>query len=113
MKTFDISKIDWQPVRPNVASGVFGKRLLTDGVWVVLTRVAPRGTFTMHQDDYGHLFYFLSGQGIVRVGNEQIPAREGVVVQIEPGEPHAYENTGSQDLILLSLNLPAPNQGKR
>ncbi len=110
MKTFDISNLDWQPVRPNVTTGVFGKRLLADGVWVVLTRVAPGGKFATHRDDYGHLFYFLSGEGIVRVGDEQIVARHGVVVQIEPGEPHAYENTGSQDLVLLSLNLPAPNQ---
>ncbi len=107
MKTFNTSGIDWQPVRPKDTTGVFGKRLLQDGVWVVLTRVAPGGKFTPHRDNYAHLFYFLSGEGIVRVGEDQIDAREGVVVQVEPGEPHAYENTGSQDLILLSLNLPA------
>ncbi len=113
MKSFEIFNLEWQPVRPNVTTGVFGKRLLADGVWVVLTRVAAGGKFTTHRDVYGHLFYFLGGQGIVRVGAEEVPARQGVVVQIEPGEPHAYENTGTDDLVLLSLNLPAPNNSKK
>jgi quercetin dioxygenase-like cupin family protein len=106
LKAFNTSTLEWQPVRPNVTNAVFGKRLMEDGVWVVLTRVAPGGKFTTHRDNYGHLFYFLSGDGIVQVGEDQVAAREGVVVQIEAGEPHAYENTGNQDLVLLSLNLP-------
>jgi quercetin dioxygenase-like cupin family protein len=33
--------------------------------------------------------------------------RAGLVAQIDAGDDHAYENIGSEDLVLLSLNIPA------
>jgi mannose-6-phosphate isomerase-like protein (cupin superfamily) len=103
---FDISSLDWQPVRPNITHDVFGKNLLDGKTKVVLTRVAPGGKFKTHRDNYAHLFYFLSGTGIVHVGEKQFDARAGVVVQIAAGEAHAYENTGAEDLVLISMNIP-------
>lgn len=103
---FDLSTLEWKPVRPEIASGVTGKAMLDGGLKVVLTRVAPGGRFPMHVDGYGHLFYFLSGEGTVWVGGEQCEARAGVVARVEAGQAHAYENTGKDDLVLVSLNLP-------
>ncbi len=108
--SFDIAGREWQPVRPEITQGVWGKSLLKDGVWVVLTRVAPGGKFAVHKDNYGHLFYFLSGEGVVQVGDSRVPAHAGLVVQIAPREDHAYENTGAGDLILISMNLPAADK---
>jgi mannose-6-phosphate isomerase-like protein (cupin superfamily) len=105
-EVFNISSMEWQPVRPEVAYGVFGKAMLNGKVKAVLTRVAPGGKFQMHVDDYAHLFYFLSGEGTVWAGKTQSEASSGVVVQVDAGEPHAYENTGKEDLLLVSLNIP-------
>lgn len=105
-KVFQITALEWQPVRLDVASGVYGKTLLAEGARLVLTRVKPCGKFSMHRDDYGHLFYFLEGEGIVCVGDERYQAQPGLVVQVAAGEAHAYENTGNQDLILISVNVP-------
>ena len=58
------------------------------------------------RDAYAHLFYFLSGQGAVWMAGERSEARLGVVVQIDAGVEHAYENTGTEDLVLVSLNIP-------
>ena len=104
-QVFDAASLDWQPVRPDVARGVYGKTLLSDGVKLVLTRVVPGGKFDMHRDGYGHLFYFLGGEGRVCVRDEKFQAVPGLVVHISAGEPHAYENTGNQDLVLISVNL--------
>jgi mannose-6-phosphate isomerase-like protein (cupin superfamily) len=104
-EVFDAAKLDWVPVRPDVAQGVYGKTLLADGTKLVLTRVTAGGKFDMHQDSYGHLFYFLSGEGTVWVGGKKFEAAPGVVVRITAGELHAYENTGKQDLVLISANL--------
>jgi mannose-6-phosphate isomerase-like protein (cupin superfamily) len=106
-KVIEISSLPWQLVRPNLAQGVEGKTLLADGFKVVLTRVAAGGRFTHHRDGYGHLFYFLSGQGLVSLGEERLEVGPGVVVQVEAGELHAYKNTGREDLVLISINLPA------
>jgi len=102
----DVTTLAWQPVRPDVARGVYGRTVLSDGVKVVLTRVAPGGGFSAHRDGYDHLFYVLAGQGLARVEEEEFPLRHGMAVRIAAGETHAYENTGAGDLTLLSLNLP-------
>jgi len=101
----DTSSWPWQPVRPSLAQGVEGKTLIADGIKVVLTRVAPGGRFAHHRDTYGHLFYFLSGEGLVSLGEERAEIRPGMVARVEAGELHAYENTGREDLVLISINL--------
>jgi mannose-6-phosphate isomerase-like protein (cupin superfamily) len=105
-EVFDVMSLDWRPVRPDVAREVYGKTLLADGVKVVLTRVAPGGGFSTHRDDYDHLFYFLGGEGLVWVGDEHFEVRAGLTVRVAAGEAHAYENTGIEDLMLISVNAP-------
>jgi len=103
---FDVASRDWKPVRPDVARGVFGKTLRDEGkVKVVLTRVTPGGKFAPHRDSYAHLFYFLSGEGTLWIDAQSFAARAGIVAQVEAGQEHAYTNTGSDDLVLLSLNI--------
>lgn len=98
----------WEPVRAEITQGVFGRTLLSDGVKAVLTRVVPGGKFRVHRDKYAHLFYFMSGQARLTLGDKQVDAHAGLTVRVPAGETHAYENTGSEDLVLLSLNLPNP-----
>lgn len=105
-KVLEVEKLGWEPVRPKDSEGIWGKTVLDGPVKVALTRVVPNGKFRTHRDAWGHLFYFLSGEGVVWVDARQIEAHPGVIVQIAPGEAHAYENTGTEDLVLLSLNLP-------
>jgi tRNA-Thr(GGU) m(6)t(6)A37 methyltransferase TsaA len=105
-----MTTLEWQPIRPDVAHGVHGKTILDEGVKVVLTRVVPGGAFAAHRDAYGHAFYFLSGEGLVTVGERRFAVQPGQVVRVAAGEVHAYENTGPADLLLISLNVPAPPQ---
>ncbi len=105
--SFEVDALEWQTVRPDVASEISGKTLIADGgVKVVLTRVAPGGGFFIHTDDYGHLFYFLAGTGIVKVEEKEFLARPGTVVQVAAGEAHSYVNMGVEELLLISVNLP-------
>jgi quercetin dioxygenase-like cupin family protein len=97
----------WQPVRPELTSGVSGLLLLDGPVRMVLTRVAPGGIFRLHRDQYGHLFHLLAGAGRFRVEGEEYPLGAGMVLQLQAGELHGYENSGEEDLLLLSVNLPA------
>lgn len=104
---FEDASLEWHPVRPEVAEGVFGKTLCDDKIKIVLTRVAPNGKFRPHRDKYAHVFYFLSGEGTVTIGDQQSVARAGIVARVDAGELHAYENTSGDDLVLISLNIPA------
>ena len=106
MEIKTIDSINWESVRPEVTHDIFGKTLMDDGVKAVLTRVAPGGEFKNHRDQYGHLFYFLSGEGTISVDNKQTIAKPGIIVRVNPGETHSYANTGKEYLMLLSLNIP-------
>ncbi|HTZ18788.1 MAG TPA: cupin domain-containing protein [Dissulfurispiraceae bacterium] len=106
-RVFDVNSTAWQPVRPDVAESVFGRTLLDGNVKTVLTRVAPGGKFKLHKDNYAHLFYFLSGEGVLKIGEERFDITPGLTASVNAGDLHGYENTGDSDLMLLSLNLPA------
>ncbi len=107
-----VEDLPWEPVRPEVTHDILGRTLLAEDLKVVLTRVAPGGEFKTHRDKYGHLFYVLSGTGVVRVNDQEFSATPGLIVRVMPGEPHAYANTGAQDLLLISLNLPDRSEPK-
>lgn len=102
-----IDALPWHPVRPELTQGVTGKTLLDGATKVVLTRVKPGGRFTQHQDPHGHLFYILQGCCRIQIGNEERAVSAGFIVRVEPGELHGYDNFGTDDLLLLSMNLPA------
>ncbi len=105
-EVFNASSLDWQPIRPDIAQGVYGKSLMDGSIRITLTRVVAGGKFDGHQDKYGHFFYFLNGQGKVWVADKQFEAVPGLVVRVNAGEQHSYENTGDLDLMLISANIP-------
>ena len=106
-RVIDTNNLDWTPVRPALTSAVSGKLLCDGATRIVLTRVAPGGCFKPHRDAYAHLFHFLAGSGVVRIEDQRIAIGEGICVQVAAGELHSYENTGQEDLLLVSVNLPA------
>ena len=103
---FNTETLEWQLTRPDVADGVYAKTILSDsGIKMTLTCVKPGGSFKSHQDSYGHLFYFLSGEGTLSVLNKQHRIQPGLVVHINAGESHSYINNSKQDLMLISVNI--------
>ena len=75
-KLTDTNAQDWQPLRPELTTGVSGKLLRDGATRIVLTRVVPGGIFRPHRDSYGHLFHFLSGAGSVLLEDERIKEME-------------------------------------
>jgi mannose-6-phosphate isomerase-like protein (cupin superfamily) len=53
------------------------------------------------------LYYFVSGAGRMRLGDEEAPVRAGDCVVIVPGTRHKLFNTGSEPLVLLCCCAPA------
>jgi len=102
----DTATLESRPVRPDLTRGVTARQLLDRPVAMTLTRVVPGGNFQTHRDQYGHLFLVLSGRGEVLTEEERHHLGPGQMVRIAPGEMHAYANTGQEDWLLLSLNIP-------
>jgi quercetin dioxygenase-like cupin family protein len=106
-KAFQLDDLAWEPVRPALTSGIFGRTMLDSGTKMVFTRVEPGGRFAAHVDSYGHLMYVLSGSGLAISGGCEFSLVPGTVLQIDAGENHSYQNDGPDQLVLITLNLPA------
>jgi mannose-6-phosphate isomerase-like protein (cupin superfamily) len=52
------------------------------------------------------LYYFVSGQGTMRLGDEEAPVRPGDCVVIRPGTKHKAFNTGTENLVFLCCCAP-------
>jgi mannose-6-phosphate isomerase-like protein (cupin superfamily) len=53
------------------------------------------------------LYYFVSGRGRMRLGEEEAPVLAGDCVVIPPGTPHKLWNVGAGPLVLLCCCAPA------
>ncbi len=53
------------------------------------------------------LYHITVGSGIMFLGDEQFPVREGDTICILPGTPHRIENTGNEPLKILCCCAPA------
>lgn len=108
-RVYNLNKLEWKALRKDLTNGVFSKSLipeeLTD-VKIVLTRVEPGGEFTIHQDPYHHIFYFIEGRGEGRLGDVFYEINSGLVVEVPAGELHGYKNTSEEDLLLFTVNIP-------
>ena len=112
MITKNIIHIDdmaWQHLRKDLTEDVLGKPLIPESltnVNITLTKVQQGGSFAVHVDPYHHIFYFLQGIGEGLLGKKTYQITPGTVVHIPAGEQHGYKNTGTADLILLTINIP-------
>jgi quercetin dioxygenase-like cupin family protein len=103
----DWSELPWESTRPDITIGVLGSRVIPKGAdvhSVTLTRVEPKGEFSIHADDYNHVFLFLKGKGEGWLGDESYEIKPGLIVRVPAGQSHGYRNTNDLDLILLTIN---------
>lgn len=53
------------------------------------------------------LYYFVAGEGRMRLGEDEAPVAAGDCVVIAPGTPHKLWSTGTTPLVLLCCCAPA------
>lgn len=66
------------------------------------TTIYPTGTTTGHShDDMEEIYYVLSGEGIMVVGDDEYPIKPGDALYVPPGEFHTTKQTGILPLTVL------------
>jgi len=75
---------------------------------VNLTTVEPGGYSKLHKHEWEHGFYFLSGIGIMEVGDEKDDVTAGTAVHVPGWIPHKISNKGKTDLVFLNIHVPKP-----
>lgn len=59
------------------------------------TTIYPTGTTTGHtHSDMEEIYYFVSGEGIMVVGEDRFPVKAGDACYVPPGQFHTTEQTG-------------------
>ncbi len=70
-------------------------------------RIPPGGETREHLHRASEeIYHFLSGEGRMRLGDEESAVRPGETVVIPPGTRHKLRNSGSEPLVLLSCSSP-------
>jgi quercetin dioxygenase-like cupin family protein len=101
------AELHWKSTKPEITEGVLGCNIVPENAdvqSVTLTRVEPKGKFSIHTDDYNHVFLFLQGKGEGQLGEDSYDIRPGMIVRVPAGHPHGYGNTGDSNLVLLTIN---------
>ena len=110
---YNIADKNWKETRPNVTTKVYGKSLIPQewsDVKMVVTKVEPEGEFSTHIDAYHHIFYYLEGTGKGWIDDIEYDIEPGLVVEVLAGKKHGYRNTGSQELLLITMNIPQKSE---
>ena len=106
----DITDQEFVATRKDLTKGVYGLPLVSKDLSitkVTLTKVTPNGEFSTHIDEYHHIFYFIKGQGVGQLGNEEYSIKPGRIVEIPVGTPHGYRNTSTETMLLITMNILA------
>ena len=70
--------------------------------------VEPGGETAEHYHPRSEeLYYFVAGEGRMRLDEDEAPVAAGDCVVIAPGTPHKLWNTGAAPLVLLCCCAPA------
>ncbi len=92
--------------------------LITDNVPVGARRIRadriiyhPEDTAAKHyHTDCHHLFYILSGQGLIHVDEGSFRLTPGMVVVIKPNEIHWFENDTQSNFAFVEFWAPPPKE---
>ncbi|MEM7592028.1 MAG: cupin domain-containing protein [Cyanobacteria bacterium P01_A01_bin.83] len=67
---------------------------------------APGQTAAAHaHQDMSEVFFVSSGNGLIRINEQEYHLFPGVCVSVEPGEVHEVFNSGEEDLILTYFGI--------
>ncbi|MFO7835192.1 MAG: cupin domain-containing protein [Candidatus Thorarchaeota archaeon] len=105
----EVNKGDFTVVREEITEGIVGFPLvsgLASGTKITLTQVEPKGEFSEHRDDYHHVLYFISGNGVGWLDDKEYDIMPGKLVQIPKGAVHGYRNNSNEMMTLLTINIP-------
>ena len=109
-KVIDSSKIPFTPYPKGVSNikriiekeKVGTKRIAGFG----LIEVPPGGVFGPHKHpEREEIYYVLSNSGSIVVGDEEIPAREGLTLYVSGEDPHGMKNQGDEPLLVIFITV--------
>jgi quercetin dioxygenase-like cupin family protein len=104
----DIREVDAQPAREGVSMRVvIGPQEGAPFFTMRVFEVQPGHSTPYHSHWWEHEVFVLSGQGVVKAGQDEIPIGHGSTVFVPGREPHQFCNTGG---VLLRFICVIPQE---
>jgi len=109
-KVIESDKIPFAPY----PRGVSNIKRIVDGEKVGAKRIAgfglievpPAGLFGPHaHEEREEIYYVLSDSGSIVVGEEEIPAREGLTLYVSGEDQHGLRNRGDRPLLVAFVTV--------
>jgi len=71
-----------------------------------LIEVPPGGIFEPHKHpEREEIYYVISGSGTIIVGEEEIPATEGLTFYVSGEDPHGIRNKHNKPLVVMFVTV--------
>ena len=95
---------------PNICNQILREVWKSKHVSIAHVEMAPGNTSLLHKhNSFVELYYILSGEGILYVGNKEYTVGSDTLVEIKPGVSHKLKNTGKSTLSHLVISNPPFN----
>jgi mannose-6-phosphate isomerase-like protein (cupin superfamily) len=94
--------------KPIESHGIIVQELIKGSkTGIALCRMRPKAAHTPHMHfRTEEKYYFLSGEGKMKVGDEEFEVSEGTAVNIPTATLHTLHNTSKEDLVFIAVSCP-------
>jgi mannose-6-phosphate isomerase-like protein (cupin superfamily) len=75
--------------------------------------VIPPSRAPLHSHTYDEVIYLIEGEGVLHVGDEQVPIAAGSCIHLPPHLVHCLENNGSESMRVLGVFHPSGDPASR
>ena len=89
-----------------IAQMVLDRRVLKEIGFLASATLAPGKEIEAHVDPMEEIYFFLSGEGEMSVGEDSRHVVPGDAVWVPTGSSHSVHNTGEADLFILVVAAP-------
>jgi mannose-6-phosphate isomerase-like protein (cupin superfamily) len=72
-------------------------------IWELAPGVSEGNHIHEGDDGFEETYYFLQGQGVMRIDGEEVLVAAGDAILVPPGVDHGFRNTGGEPLRLVLL----------
>jgi mannose-6-phosphate isomerase-like protein (cupin superfamily) len=90
-----------------VAQMVLDRRVLEEIGFLACAKLEKGKEIEIHVDPMEEIYFIMSGEGRMTVGDESRTVVSGDAIWIPAGSPHSLLNTGQEDCSILVVASPA------
>jgi quercetin dioxygenase-like cupin family protein len=102
-----MKQINFKSAEPSKkGKGFTGKQFTSDSkTEVVQLEFEPGAGLPAHKTPVDVIFYCISGKGVITIEDTEYPLKEGGMLDSPAEIPHAVENRGDNNFLLLVIKL--------